>query len=155
MNYEFIKVDHIEYIENHETDLFVTCIFEDEQPPKGLAGKIDWRLGSMISKQMKSGIISGKSHEKILIALNPKFKAQRALLIGFGDSKKLSFSNIKKLVEEILDNVERIQTESVSLHLPIQIYKSAPDQMEELLITLCTQRFHRKPIRIHWIHTLD
>ncbi|MEZ4705291.1 MAG: M17 family peptidase N-terminal domain-containing protein [Bdellovibrionota bacterium] len=155
MNYEFIKIDHIDYIEDHETDLFVTCIFQDQKPPHGLAAKMDWRMGSWISKNMVSGLITGEFEEKTLIALSPKFKAPRALLVGFGDSNKLTFSNIKKLVEDILDNIEKIQAERVSLHLPVQIYRSAPEQMEELLITLCTQRFHRKPIRINWINALD
>lgn len=60
---------------------------EDERPLRGNAGFVDWRLGGEISRQLKSGFVSGASGEAVLLPAQRPFAAARILLFGLGPAE--------------------------------------------------------------------
>ena len=59
-------------------------IFEDEKPPRGIGGFIDWRLNGMLSREIKSGRISGGFKEKVIIPFPGRIGSEILLLFGLG-----------------------------------------------------------------------
>ena len=57
---------------------------EDERPLRGNAGFVDWRLGGELSRQLKSGFVSGEPGEAVLLPAQRPFAAARILLFGLG-----------------------------------------------------------------------
>jgi len=59
----------------------------DERPLRGNAGFVDWRLGGELSRQLKSGFVSGEPGEAVLLPAQRPFAAARILLFGLGPAE--------------------------------------------------------------------
>ncbi len=57
-------------------------IFEDEKPPRGIGGLIDWRLNGMLSREIKNGRIGGGFREKVVIPFPERIGSEILLLFG-------------------------------------------------------------------------
>ena len=72
----------------------VLGVFADEKPPRGLCGFIDWRLGGMISREIKQGRIGGEFEEKIVIPFPRRVGAEMLLLFGLGNISNINYDKI-------------------------------------------------------------
>lgn len=83
--------------------VIVLC-YENERPLQGLAAEVDWHFLGYLSKQIKNGIITGRSGECTLIPLKKGNELFYIYILGGGhltqDRKSPNF-NIKKLTQNI------------------------------------------------------
>jgi len=64
----------------------VATFFQNERPPRGLAGRLDWYLQGAISKQLQNGFISGKLNECVYLPIKRRQSTYHVLLIGCGEA---------------------------------------------------------------------
>src|SRR4051812_14276668 len=65
--------------------LALTC-YQNERPPNGLAGKMDWYFKGMISQYIRQGAITGKMGECTYLPLSKNGFIFHLILIGAGSS---------------------------------------------------------------------
>ena len=95
----------------------VLGVFEDEKPPRGICGFIDWRLGGMISREIKQGRIGGEFEEKIIIPYPPRVGAEILLLFGLGKVSDISYDKIYNAAYLVTKTVEGMALNSFAFDL--------------------------------------
>jgi hypothetical protein len=77
------------------TEVILSALAEDEQPPHGLSGLLDWRMAGRISALIERGFVTGKLGEVVLLPGKPKLPFDKVLLFGIGaraDSRAYAFA---------------------------------------------------------------
>lgn len=101
-----------------DTDLIVTTLYEDERPPKGISGLIDWRLHGFLSRMILNGSIRGQFNESILIPLDKKFPARRLLVLGLGKPKDFNLFKAQNLGTKLGKLLSNLKTHDVAISFP-------------------------------------
>ena len=99
-------------------DLLVTTLFESERPPRGIAGLIDWRLNSFISKKIVDSVIHGKFGEHVLVPLHNRLPARRLLLLGLGTRREFNLAKARQLGLKIGEIVAKIGADDMAIFVP-------------------------------------
>ncbi|MFZ9594791.1 MAG: hypothetical protein ACO3A2_01800 [Bdellovibrionia bacterium] len=60
------------------------CVYENQRPPQGLAGALDWYFGGLLSKKLQEGFITGRSGECVYFPITKNRSLYHLLLIGAG-----------------------------------------------------------------------
>ena len=90
-----------------ETDLLITTIFEGERPPRGITGLIDWRLNGFLSKEIQARDVTGKYEEMVLIPLHRRLPARRLVLVGLGPEKEYTALRAREISFRIANYREK------------------------------------------------
>lgn len=114
-----MKINFLQTLpEKSDIDLFVTTLFQDERPPRGLCGLIDWHLNGRISRFLLDRLYSGSFGEKLLFNGAPRLPWFRYLLIGMGSNENLTPERYKELSDLILSSIIEINCKSVCCQVP-------------------------------------
>jgi hypothetical protein len=100
------------------TEVIIAAVAEDEQPPHGLAGLLDWRLSGRISRLMERDFITGKVGEVALVPGKPKLPFDKVLLFGVGQREHFSEPVYRVIVEKMLATLEGLRVRSAVVQLP-------------------------------------
>jgi hypothetical protein len=65
-------------------EVLLAPVMQDERPPQGVAGMVDWRLSGQISRLIKTGFFSGAPGETLLVPTKPALPFDKTVLIGCG-----------------------------------------------------------------------
>ena len=85
-----------ESLERSKVDLVVAGFFVDQQPLRGGAGRVDWRLCGLVSEQILAERIHGKRGEAILIPSSGQMRANHVMLVGLGVRSKYKLTGVTK-----------------------------------------------------------
>ncbi|HNY49918.1 MAG TPA: M17 family peptidase N-terminal domain-containing protein [Smithella sp.] len=96
---------------------FALGIFEDEKPPRGICGFIDWRLNGFISREIKEKRIQGELEEKIIIPFPGRIGSEMLLLVGLGKVAELNYDKIYNAAYNIAQTVDKIGLDSFAFDL--------------------------------------
>ncbi|MDM7985750.1 MAG: M17 family peptidase N-terminal domain-containing protein [Smithella sp.] len=96
---------------------FALGIFEDEKPPRGICGFIDWRLNGFISREIKEKRIQGELEEKIIIPFPSRIGSEMLLLVGLGKVAELNYDKIYNAAYNIAQTVDKIGLDSFAFDL--------------------------------------
>lgn len=99
-------------------DVLVGALAEDERPPRGVAGLIDWRLGSRLTRECLRGFLVGSRGEKLLLPTRPRLPFEKALLLGLGPSASWDEDAYKASLELLLDTLEALGVRRAAAELP-------------------------------------
>jgi hypothetical protein len=99
-------------------DVVVGAVCEDERPPRGLAGLLDWRLGARLSAECQRGFLTGALGERLLLPVRPRFAFEKALLFGLGPRGAFDDAVFAGLVPRVLDALEGLRPRRVLIELP-------------------------------------
>jgi hypothetical protein len=89
-----------------EADLILAGIYQDERPPKGLAGQLDWFIYGHLSDLLISGRFRGAPGECALIATQRKIGTPRYMVVGLGNRGDMNAAALGKLWPEVLGRVK-------------------------------------------------
>jgi hypothetical protein len=92
-------------------------IFEDEKPPRGICGFIDWRLNGMISREIKRERIRGEFEEKIIIPFLPRIGSEMLLLFGLGKVSDINYDKIYNAAYLVTKTVDKMALDSFAFDL--------------------------------------
>jgi hypothetical protein len=115
-------------------DLLVVSMFEEDRPPQGLAGLVDWRMDGLISRlRLKAvspalpnphfhGLVmrpfAARELEKLLFPPGRKLPFSAVLVLGLGARTRYDANRYRAAVKEIISSLSLMRTRSVTLELP-------------------------------------
>jgi len=99
-------------------DIVVGALCEDERPPRGLAGLVDWRLGGRLSVECQRGFLTGVRGEKFLLPARPRLPFEKALIVGLGRRESVDEDTLKASLELVLDTLESLRVRRAAAEFP-------------------------------------
>ena len=96
----------------------VLGFFSDEKPPRGVCGFIDWRLNSMISREIRQGHINGEFQEKVIMPYPERISSDFLFLFGLGCLPDISYDRMYNAAYEIAGAVDAMKLQEFSFDLP-------------------------------------
>ena len=117
------------------TEVILAAVAQDEQPPHGLAGLLDWRLAGRISALMERGFVTGSVAEVVLVPGKPKLPFDKVLLFGVGSRADFSEPVYRLVVEKMLSTLEGLRARSAVVELPGRHFDGIrPDRAADILL---------------------
>ena len=92
-------------------------IFEDEKPPRGIGGLIDWRLNGMLSREIKNGRIGGGFKEKVVIPFPERIGSEILLLFGLGRVPDITYDRIYDVAYTVTQIIDSMAIKSFAFDL--------------------------------------
>lgn len=114
-----MKINFIEKLpEKSDSQLFVATLFEDEKPPRGLTGLLDWHLNGKISSFILEEIFSGRFGEKLLFNVSSRLPWERYMLVGMGFHSEITPENYGEISNIIISSIADMKYDSVCCQVP-------------------------------------
>lgn len=102
-------------LERIPADLAVVAVTVDERPFRGGAGRVDWRLCSLLSELALEGHLSGALGEAILLPGIGRLAVGRILVIGAGARAELDAGRVRELVRTAVERSLELGARRVAL----------------------------------------
>lgn len=117
---------------------------EDERPPHGVAGLVDFRLAGRISRLIQRGFATGRIGEVILVPGKPKLPFDKILLFGIGPTAAFGETEFRSVIEQILATLEGLRARTAVVELPGRhLGAIAADRAADVLLeSVGTRREH-------------
>lgn len=118
-------------------ELLILPLFEDERPPTGAVGLIDYRLAGHLSAGIVSGEIRGNLLEAQVLPGRPKTGFEQILIIGAGARSDFSPQIFSHIVQRMLDGAVELGARRAIVELPGRALELIePELALELLVEL-------------------
>jgi len=99
-------------------DALVGSMFDDERPPRGLAGLVDWRSGGKLSTLCLKAFIDGKMGEIFLTPGRRRLPFDKVLIVGLGPRAQFDANVYRTCLERVLRALADLQVRRATLDLP-------------------------------------
>lgn len=109
------SADEILLDPSNNANLVVCSIFEDQRPLKGAAGALDWRLRGFLSRFVRDGRISGRTHEFVYVPVKHHGAFKHLMLVGLGSQSKSDSDASGKVLTELAERVENLAFKKVTI----------------------------------------
>lgn len=100
-----------------ETELILAGIYEDERPPQGISGGIDWYLSGQITELLLSGNFSGKIGQFALLAAQEKIIAPKILIFGMGKKENAGGEVLGEMLPLVAERIRGLMVRTAALGL--------------------------------------
>jgi hypothetical protein len=100
------------------TEVLVACLAEDERPPHGVAGLVDYRLAGKVSRLIGSGFATGRASEVVLVPGKPRLPFDKIVLFGIGHKATFDEEGYRGAIDKILSTLEGLRARSAVVELP-------------------------------------
>lgn len=133
LTYRFIPV-RLKDLDAEEGHLLVLSLFDDDRPPAGLAGLVDWRMDGLLSRirattvypeldnplfqSMATGPFHAAENEKLLFPAGRHLPYEMVLVVGLGNSASYNGQRYRGAVAQVLESAASIRARDISLQLP-------------------------------------
>ena len=134
-----------------ETDLLVSTLFETERPPQGISGLVDWRLNGFLSRMMLKGALKGEQEEATLVPLQRRLPARRFLLLGLGTPQEYTIDRARKLAVRISKTIEQLGAIDVAIHLPPARDETTPGETDLAVYHVLRNSKLPKDLLLRWL----
>lgn len=132
---------HLRRLDCASTEVLVAVILEDERPPHGVAGLVDWRLYGRLSRLMQSGFVTGQLGEVVLLPGKPQLPFDKLLLFGTGLRSDFGDRVYRTVLLKILSTLEGIRARTAVVELPGRHFGGiSPEQASAILLELALDR---------------
>lgn len=101
-----------------DAEVLVASVYEDVRPPRGVAGLCDWRLGGRIARLMRTGFITGREGEVVMIPGKPQMSIDKLLLVGVGPRSQMGRPRVEAFVGLAVDRLTRLRARAAVVELP-------------------------------------
>jgi hypothetical protein len=129
------------------TEVILAAIAEDEAPPHGVAGLLDYRLAGRVSKLIERGFVTGQLGEVTLVPGKPKLPFDKVLLFGVGKRADFSEPVYRVVIEKMLSTLEGLRARSAVVELPGRHFDAIrPDRAADILLECAGN----KPVHDVW-----
>jgi hypothetical protein len=105
-------------LDEASVELCACSIWSDQRPMGGLAGLLDWRLGGRLSALLKSGFVTGKKGEALLVPGKPHVPFEKVLLVGLGPRAEFDDSTFRDAMGRIARWLEGLRVRRCVVELP-------------------------------------
>ncbi|MEZ4222064.1 MAG: M17 family peptidase N-terminal domain-containing protein [Polyangiaceae bacterium] len=123
------------------SEVLAACVFENERPPHGVAGLVDFRLAGRISALMQRGHLTGELGEVALVPGKPRLSFDKVLLFGAGPQETFNDRVFGIVAERMLDTLANLRARSAVVQLPGRHAEAIePDRAADLLLERAATR---------------
>lgn len=123
------------------TEVLVTGLAEDERPPHGVAGLVDFRLAARVSRLLQTGFATGRIGEVLLIPGKPRLPFDKILLFGLGPLAEFSELAYRAVLEKMLATLEGLRARTAVVELPGRHRDAlAPERAADILLEMAGGR---------------
>jgi hypothetical protein len=117
MKIQFLRPD-LHQIDHVAADTFVSCVFEEERPPRGVSGLLDWRLCGRVSGMLLRGQLTGRFREAILFPSYGRLPTSRICAYGLGRVAEFSPARAREASWFVADSLHKLRVGSFVTALP-------------------------------------
>lgn len=110
------------------TEVLVATLAEDERPPHGVAGLVDWRHAGRVSRLIQSGFATGRLGEVLLLTGKPKLPFDKVVLFGSGPRAELDERVFRVVIDKMLDTLEGLRARTAVVELPGRHFDAIPPE---------------------------
>jgi hypothetical protein len=140
MDLRFIS-PHLRRLDCASTEVLAATVLEDERPPHGVAGMVDWRMCGRLSRLLQSGYVTGQLGEVILLPGKPQLPFDKLLFFGAGTRADFGERVYRTVVLKILTTLEGMRARTAVVELPGRHFGGmAPEQAAAILLELSQDR---------------
>lgn len=138
MKIHFLKPD-LHQMDQVHADTIAVGLFEEDRPPRGLAGLADWRLCGRVSRLIASGNVTGRFREAVLFPAYARLPANRVCVLGLGRRAEFSAARAREASWVLAESLRKLRAASFIVSLPGSPMTSVPHRarmdlfLEELL----------------------
>ncbi len=93
-------------------------LFEDEAPPAGVLGLVDWRLAGRLSTAIASGRLRGVRGEVALLPVGQAFPFDKLFVLGLGPRERFDEGARDEAMDSLLRVLSRAGVRSVAVAIP-------------------------------------
>ncbi len=134
-----------------ETDLIVTTLFQTERPPQGVSGLLDWRLNGFVSRQIINRVVVGKADEQVLIPLHRRLPARRLIVVGLGQPSEFRLADARHSAHKLGRALEGLQAVDVALSYPNAVDEKIPGETERTVLDTLAQCQLQRQLVVRWL----
>lgn len=138
MKIHFLKPD-LHQMDQVRADTLALGVFEEDRPPRGLAGLVDWRLCGRLSRLIVSGQVTGRFRESVLFPAYARLPVERVCVLGLGKRAEFSAARAREASWVLAESLRKLRAGSFLASLPGSPMTSVPARarmdlfLEELL----------------------
>ncbi len=131
--YRFIPV-RLKDLDGEEGQLLVVSLFDDDRPPAGLTGLVDWRMDGLLSRirattiypeldnplfrSMATGPFDAREGENLLFPAGRHLPYEMVLVVGMGDGSSYNAQRYRASVTHLLEAATAMKVKQMTLQLP-------------------------------------
>lgn len=117
------------------TEVLCACLAEDDRPPHGVAGLVDWRLAGRLSRLLESEFASGALGEVLLVPGKPKLPFDKLVFFGIGAREGFNERIYRSVVDKMLSTLAGLRARSAVVELPGRHFDAiAPERAADILL---------------------
>jgi len=117
MKIQLLRPD-LHLLDHVNVDTVVLGVFQEDRPPRGLAGLLDWRLLGRLGNLVAQQKFAGGYRESLLLPTYGRIPAQRICVFGLGALEEFSPKRYQESCWYIGEILARLRTSSFLLSLP-------------------------------------
>lgn len=99
-------------------EIVVCSAFDDDKPPTGVAGLVDWRLGGRLSRLMLDGFVDTNEGALLLVPGRPRVPFDKIVLVGLGARDTFDEARYQRVLDQILRVLGDLQVRRLTIDLP-------------------------------------
>lgn len=115
INYAPITLDSFDTM---GCEALVAPLYEDQRPPKAVAGLVDWRMCGMLSKLVMRGRVTGSEGELLLVPPRPRMPFDKIFVYGAGSAGCASRASFTSLVGFMLNTLAAAHVRTCAFSFP-------------------------------------
>lgn len=117
MKIQLLRPD-LHQIDRIEADTLALTVFEEDRPPKGLAGLVDWRLCGRLSELIVRGKVTGAFRESVLLPAYERLPVERICVFGLGKRADFSPTRAREVAWFVAESLRKLKATSFVMSLP-------------------------------------
>lgn len=131
----------LRHFDETPAEVLACSVFDDERPPRGTAGLLDWRLAGRLGRLLESGFLRGALDEVLLLPGRPRLVADKILVFGLGPRDAFDEAAFDRVVGTLLDRLEGLGARSAIVELPgRQTARLAAEEAADRFLSAVTSR---------------
>lgn len=99
-------------------ELVVCSAFDDDKPPSGVAGLVDWRLGGRLSRLMLEGFVDTTEGALLLLPGRPRVPFDKIVVAGLGARASFDEARFVRVLDLLLRALGDLQVRRLTIDLP-------------------------------------
>ncbi len=158
------RLSHLDAL---ESEVLACSVWEDARPCAGVAGLCDWRLAGQISDLFRSGWLTGRRGEVLMLPGRPRLTFDKILLFGAGPRSQFDEVSYRTVLNHMLETVSGLCSRLAVVQLPgrqselikaeraadmlLEVTTQNPDAYREDVWTLVEDSAARRRIQQHMV----
>lgn len=117
MEVSFVPPD-LRRLDRLKTEAISLPAFEDDRPPVGALGLVDWRLCGRVSKLIVRNQLTAARGEVVMVPARPRLTFEKVLIHGLGARSDFDLALFDRTVESMLGTLTKIRVRASVIALP-------------------------------------